>query len=83
MNQLNTDAAAIDAAGSDKPAVLAKLLQHGAEGEESLTRITGWPVEVTRHALLQLIVAGKVRCLRSGGGLRYGLRDAPLGERRR
>lgn len=59
----------------DKATVLEKLLQHGAEGVDALTQITGWPVEITRHALLQLIVAGRVKCLRGDGRQRYALRS--------
>lgn len=53
---------------------LEKLLQHGPEDLGELTRITGWPEHETQNVLLQLIVAGKVRCVRCGGRQRYGLR---------
>lgn len=53
---------------------LEKLLQHGPEDLGELTRITGWPEHETQNVLLQLIVAGKVRCMRGSGRERYALR---------
>lgn len=52
---------------ASKEDVLAKLLQHGMETLESLSRITGWGEPETQRALLSLIAIGRADCkLRNG-----------------
>ncbi len=60
--------------GMTRQEALEKLLQHGPEDLNELTRITGWPEHETQMVVLQLIAGGKVRCLRSSGRERYALR---------
>jgi len=63
----------------EKAAVLAKLLQHcGAESLDRLAVLTGWGLEVTLHALLQLVMDNQVKVASMRGVIRYALRnDAP------
>lgn len=42
---------------------------------ESLARGTGWSEQITRHTVLQLIVARKVKRLHGAGKVRYALRE--------
>ena len=73
VNQIQGKAAPIN-----KAAVLAKLLEQGSKSLDSLVCKTGWGQEVTQHALLLLVVAGRVKCVRGSGRLMYALRSSSL-----
>ena len=71
----NADAATgVRSDATTKEDVLAKLLQHGMETLESLSRITGWGEDATQRALLSLIAAGRADCRSRNGRRMYGVR---------
>ncbi len=55
--------------------VLAKLLQHGMETLESLSRITGWGERDTQRALLSLIAEGRADCKSRNGRRMYAAKS--------
>lgn len=55
--------------------VLAKLLQHGTETLESLSRITGWGERDTQRALLSLIAEGRADCKNRNGRRMYAAKS--------
>ncbi|PZP98265.1 MAG: hypothetical protein DI587_14510 [Variovorax paradoxus] len=50
-----------------KAEALAKVLQHGQETLEGLTRITGWGEKETQRTLLALIAGGRAKCINING----------------
>jgi hypothetical protein len=56
---------------------LAKLLQHGLETVEGLTRITGWGEQETQRTLLSLIAGGRAKCTNVNGRRLFGVRHPP------
>lgn len=48
---------------------LCELLQRGPQSMDELIQLTGWDEQVTRHTLLQLVVAGKVACVKTRCGV--------------
>jgi predicted transcriptional regulator len=71
---LSRPAATIVRPADTKEDVLAKLLQHGMETLENLSRITGWAEQDTQRALLSLIAAGRADCKNRNGRRMYGAR---------
>lgn len=61
----------MDASREDE---LAKLLQHGMETLESLSRITGWGESETQRVLLSLIVRGCADCKCRNGRRMYAVK---------
>lgn len=54
---------------AERELTLFKLLCVEPDTLDGLTQVTGWGQEATQHALLRLIVEGKVSC-RNGSGKR-------------
>ncbi|MDR2852908.1 MAG: hypothetical protein LBV61_07660 [Burkholderiaceae bacterium] len=65
----------------NKTAVMSRLLEGRAQQIDALVDMTGWGLQITQHVLLQLVVDGRVRCLKQSGQLMYALR-ANSGESR-
>lgn len=59
---------------TSKENVLAKLLQHGMETLESLSRITGWGEPATQRVLLSLIAVGHADCKIRNGRRMYAVK---------
>lgn len=64
--QSGTTSKSVNAA-APKDEVLAKVLQHGQETLEGLTRITGWGEKETQRMLLALIAGGRAKCINING----------------